>query len=106
MNFVGRVFSSVHDFYKDINPSTLSGAIDVIVVEQPDGTLKCTPFHVRFGKLQLLRIQEKVVDIELNGQLTNLHMKIGPAGDAFFVREVKVPVRTNIATSPFASPDS
>eukprot|EP00966_Prymnesium_polylepis_P032816 763582-Prymnesium_polylepis.1 len=31
----------------DINTSTLSGAIDVIVVEQEDGSLKSTPFHVR-----------------------------------------------------------
>ena len=61
MQFVGKVLSSVSEFYKDINPSTLTGAIDVLVVEQPDGTLTCSPFHVRFGKLQLLRVLEKHV---------------------------------------------
>ena len=45
----------------DINPSTLSGAIDVIVVEGSDGTLSCSPFHVRFGKLKLLLPSEKKV---------------------------------------------
>jgi phosphatidate phosphatase LPIN len=45
----------------DINPSTLSGAIDVIVVEGPDGNLACSPFHVRFGKLKLLLPSEKKV---------------------------------------------
>ena len=49
------------EFYNDINPATLSGAIDVIVIRQPDGSLKCSPFHVRFGKLSLLRPKEKVV---------------------------------------------
>ena len=47
----------------DINPSTLSGAIDVIVVEGSDGSLSCSPFHVRFGKLKLLLPSEKKVDL-------------------------------------------
>ena len=41
-----------------INHSTLSGAIDVVVVPQEDGSLRSTPFHVRFGKLQLLKPQD------------------------------------------------
>jgi phosphatidate phosphatase LPIN len=61
MQFVGKVFTTVSEFYKDLNPATLSGAIDVVVVEQSDGQLACSPFHVRFGKLSLLRPQEKVV---------------------------------------------
>jgi phosphatidate phosphatase LPIN len=44
-----------------LNPSTLSGAIDVVVVKHPDGSLHSTPFHVRFGKLQLLYSSEKTV---------------------------------------------
>ena len=39
------------DHFSDLNPATLTGAIDVIVVEQPDGsTYLSSPFHVRFGK--------------------------------------------------------
>ncbi|PPR93944.1 hypothetical protein GOBAR_AA26726 [Gossypium barbadense] len=28
------------------------GAVDIIVVEQPDGTFKTSPWYVRFGKFQ------------------------------------------------------
>lgn len=38
----------------------LSGAIDVIVVEQPDGEYKSTPFHVRFGKYGVFSHSDKV----------------------------------------------
>ena len=38
-----------------INAATLSGAIDIIVCEKDNGDLKSTPFHIRFGKLGVLR---------------------------------------------------
>ncbi len=59
MQSVYKLVSTVNQFYREINPSTLSGAIDVIVVKQPNGELACSPFHVRFGKLSVLRPQEK-----------------------------------------------
>lgn len=73
-----------------INTSTLSGAIDVVVVEQPDGSLKSTPFHVRFGKLQLLKPREKLVSIRVNDVLVDLSMKLGYSGEAFFVTETHI----------------
>ena len=90
MELVGRVFSTVSEFYKDLNPATLSGAIDVIVVEHPDGTLHCSPFHVRFGKIHLLRPQEKLVEVSVNGKTVDFPMKVGEAGEAFFVMETEV----------------
>lgn len=45
----------------DINSATLSGAIDIIVIQGDDGHYTTTPFHVRFGKLQVLRSFEKIV---------------------------------------------
>ena len=39
------------------------------VIEQPDGTLLGSPFHVRFGKYGVLHSREKVVDIVVNGLL-------------------------------------
>ena len=39
----------------------MTGAIDVVVVEQEDGTFKSTPFHVRFGKLGVMKSREKIV---------------------------------------------
>lgn len=65
MNYVGQlagqVLVTVKELYKGINQATLSGCIDVVVVRQQDGTYQCSPFHVRFGKLGVLRSKEKVV---------------------------------------------
>ena len=83
-----------------INQSTLSGAIDVVVVPQPDGSLRSTPFHVRFGKLQLLNPQEKVVTITVNDTPAEFTMKLGYSGEAYFVEEAFEPVPFNLATSP------
>ena len=49
------------DFYSEINAATLTGAIDVIVVEHEDGSLNSSPFHVRFGKMGVLKSREKIV---------------------------------------------
>ncbi|XP_069742425.1 phosphatidate phosphatase LPIN1 isoform X3 [Narcine bancroftii] len=107
MNYVGQlagqVFVTVKELYKGLNPATLSGCIDIIVVQQPDGSLQCSPFHVRFGKLGVLRSREKVVDIEINGEPVELQMKLGDNGEAFFVQEAtnnKVNVPLRLATSP------
>ena len=65
MNYVGQlaetVFGTVKGLYRGLNPATLSGGIDVLVVKQVDGSFRCSPFHVRFGKLGVLRSREKVV---------------------------------------------
>lgn len=79
--------------YNDINVATLSGAIDVIVVRQPDGSLKSTPFHVRFGKLEILKPADKMIRIQVNGADTPLRMKLGRAGEAYFVEESNLVVR-------------
>lgn len=56
---VGRagahILSSCKDLYNDVNAAYLTGAVDIIVIRQKDGSLKSTPFHVRFGKLGVLR---------------------------------------------------
>lgn len=71
MNYLRGAVSAIsapYTYYQQlqpINPSTLTGAIDVIVVRRPadnGGTeLACSPFHVRFGKFQVLRPGEKKV---------------------------------------------
>ncbi|KAJ6652952.1 hypothetical protein lerEdw1_010280 [Lerista edwardsae] len=110
MNYVGQlagqVFVTVKELYKGLNPATLSGCIDVIVVRQPDGNLHCSPFHVRFGKMGVLRSKEKVVDIEINGEPVDLHMKLGDNGEAFFVEETEddqEAIPCHLATSPILS---
>ncbi|XP_047225441.1 phosphatidate phosphatase LPIN2 isoform X2 [Girardinichthys multiradiatus] len=106
MNYVGQlagqVLVTVKELYKGINQATLSGCIDVVVVRQRDGTYQCSPFHVRFGKLGVLRSKEKVIDIEVNGDPVDLHMKLGDNGEAFFVQETEEEniVPAHLATSP------
>ena len=64
----------------------LSGAVDVVAVRQPDGSIRASPFYVRFGKFQgLLRRREKVVKINVNGQDVPLHMYVGRTGEAYFM---------------------
>lgn len=112
MNYVGQlagqVLVTVKELYKGINQATLSGCIDVVVVRQQDGSYQCSPFHVRFGKLGVLRSKEKVIDIEINGSAVDLHMKLGDNGEAFFVEETgeereKLPAY--LATSPIPTED-
>uniref|UniRef100_M4AQN7 phosphatidate phosphatase n=1 Tax=Xiphophorus maculatus TaxID=8083 RepID=M4AQN7_XIPMA len=107
MNYVGQlagqVLVTVKELYKGINQATLSGCIDVVVVRQRDGTYQCSPFHVRFGKLGVLRSKEKVIDIEVNGDPVDLHMKLGDNGEAFFVQEAEEEnqiIPAHLATSP------
>ncbi|XP_042357426.1 zgc:123305 isoform X2 [Plectropomus leopardus] len=107
MNIVGQfaetVFVTVKELYRGLNPATLTGGIDVIVVRQPDGSFQCSPFHVRFGKLGVLRSKEKIVDIEINGESVDLHMKLGDNGEAFFVEEnenMESEVPAHLCTSP------
>lgn len=61
MNIVGKLFSNVKGFYNEINPATLTGAIDVVVVRHSDGTYTTSPWHVRFGKMGVIRASQKVV---------------------------------------------
>lgn len=103
-----QLFGRLSDFFNNINPSTLTGAVDVVVVEDvATGRLTCSPFHVRFGKLQVLRPSEKKVDLEVNGKpIDGVSMKIGLAGETFFVLPVDGPVPSEYQTSPLPAPIS
>ncbi|WFD41456.1 phosphatidate phosphatase [Malassezia psittaci] len=132
MQYVGKLVSSVYNtITPNINPSTLNGAIDVIVVEreveveekvkQADGRekverhttteLAASPFHVRFGKLSVLRPDERKVTLHLNGAAEPLPfaMKVGENGEAFFVMKIDDAgegVPEALVTSPIVGPSS
>ena len=159
MQYVGRFVSTVYNtITPNINPATLSGAIDVIVVERqieveeevpidvhgnpiPESEptadtdqhnaerltkkvkvkrteLASSPFHVRFGKMSVLRPAERKVTLHLNNATEPLPfaMKVADSGEAFFVLEIdsdeEVPddlVTSPIlsaASSPITSPES
>lgn len=111
MNYLRGALNAASQYYRDINPSTLTGAIDVIVVRRAapsDGNtgteaeeeLACSPFHVRFGKWQVLRPVDKKVKVLVNGREIPFGMKIGDAGEAFFVFETDDDVPEELITSP------
>ena len=114
MNYIRgavNVISAPYQYYRDlppINPSTLTGAIDVIVIQRltDNGAteLACSPFHVRFGKWQVLRPGEKKVNLFVNGNPIPFNMKIGEAGEAFFVFETHDDVPADLITSPILQP--
>ena len=63
----------------------LSGAVDVVTVRHKDGTLRSSPFYVRFGKYQgLLKRREKEVYITVNGVTMPWSMRLGRTGVAYF----------------------
>ncbi|CXH99104.1 HAD superfamily protein, putative [Plasmodium berghei] len=110
----GKIVSSVSNAL-DFNQATLSGCIDIICIESEIESeikndkkisliYKSTPFHVRFGKTKLLRSKEKIVNILVNGKTTNLHMKLGSAGEAYFVEKTYEDVEEELETSPLSSP--
>ncbi|XP_031271435.1 phosphatidate phosphatase PAH2 isoform X2 [Pistacia vera] len=67
------------------------GAVDIIVVEQPDGSFKSSPWYVKFGKFQgVLKTKEKVVTISVNGVEADFHMYLDHKGEAYFLKEVDV----------------
>ncbi|KAF6166465.1 hypothetical protein GIB67_038202 [Kingdonia uniflora] len=91
MNVVGRVGSLISQgVYSVATPfHPFGGAVDVIAVEQQDGTYRSTPWYVRFGKFQgVLKGTEKMVRISVNGVDANFHMYLDNSGEAYFIREV------------------
>lgn len=92
MNAVGKLGSyitrSVYTVSGPFHP--FGGAVDIIVVEQPDGSFKSSPWYVRFGKFQgVLRAREKVVNISVNGVDADFHMYLDQRGQAYFLRELE-----------------
>jgi len=108
MSFFTNIVKNVKEFYSEINAATLTGAIDVIVIEGEDGKLRTCPFHVRFGKLGVLKAREKIVDITINGEPVSIQMKLDDNGAAFFVEEVEDEEgwTSDLATSPIPSQGS
>ena len=68
------------------------GAVDIIVVEQKDGSFKSSPWYVKFGDFQgAFKSREKVVNISVNDVPTNFHMSLDFNGEAYFEKEVETP---------------
>eukprot|EP01023_Acetabularia_acetabulum_P032049 TRINITY_DN29970_c0_g1_i1.p1 TRINITY_DN29970_c0_g1~~TRINITY_DN29970_c0_g1_i1.p1 ORF type:complete len:118 (+),score=21.16 TRINITY_DN29970_c0_g1_i1:153-506(+) len=64
-----------------------TGAVDVMVVEQPDGSIRASAFYVRFGKYAAL-VGNKEVNIQVNGHRLDFTMTLERYGTAYFCNEI------------------
>ncbi|CAH0473881.1 unnamed protein product [Peronospora belbahrii] len=86
-----NVIYSVKDYVSNVfHQDSGSGAIDIVAVQQADGFIQCSPFHVYFGSLPKLKPYEhQHVSLEVNGhKIHGIHMKVDPAGEVYFVHQV------------------
>lgn len=75
--------------------------------------IKPIHFYIKANKLisfyfmRVIAHWRKQVDIEVNGEPVNIHMKLGESGEAFFVQEIPETdadeLPENLATSPLPS---
>lgn len=79
-NTVGRLISQgVYTVAGPFHP--FGGAVDIIVVQQQDGSYKSSPWYVKFGKFQgVLKRSEKVVNIAVNDVNVKFHMYLDSTG--------------------------
>ncbi|GAV88301.1 LOW QUALITY PROTEIN: Lipin_N domain-containing protein/LNS2 domain-containing protein [Cephalotus follicularis] len=108
MYAVGRIGSFIsRGVYTVSGPfHPFGGVVDIIVVEQPDGSFKSSPWYVRFGKFQgVLKSKEKVVNISVNEVDANFHMYLDHKGEAYFLREVDEKEEGDSVLCPLSSGD-
>lgn len=108
MYAVGRIGSyisrGVYTVSAPFHP--FGGAVDIIVVEQPDGSFKSSPWYVRFGKFQgVLKTKEKVVTVNVNGVEADFHMYLDHKGEAYFLEEVDAEDGEPVLLYPSSSGD-
>uniref|UniRef100_A0A7N0SXK3 LNS2/PITP domain-containing protein n=1 Tax=Kalanchoe fedtschenkoi TaxID=63787 RepID=A0A7N0SXK3_KALFE len=103
MYAVGRLISrSIYTVSGPFHP--FGGAVDIVVVEQPDGSFKSSPWYVRFGKFQgVLKTREKVVSICVNGVEADFHMYLDHTGEAYFLEEVEEEVEEEVVLESSSS---
>ncbi|CAN4092729.1 unnamed protein product [Withania somnifera] len=109
MNTVGRIGSYIGRGVSSVSGTfhPFGGAVDIIVVEQPDGSLKSSPWYVRFGKFQgVLKAREKVVNIAVNGVEASFHMYLDSRGRAFFIKEIDIEDGDSLSSSSSSGEDT
>ena len=83
----------VANFFSDVghalNPSksTFSGAMDIVVIQSPEGFLNSTPFYVKFGKFKSIGTREGLIEVKINHNPTGVLMKLTNCGKAIFCRD-------------------
>ena len=66
-----------------------SGAIDVVAIRDTTGNISCSPFHVKLNRARRRGDPNRIVNLAVNGKDVSLSMKLGAAGEAFFVERTR-----------------
>ncbi len=85
-SLISELFSYNKVYFK-INQSVLSGGMDIIVIKYPDDSYKSSPFRIRFGSFKVFKAKEKIINIIVNGQKTDISMRLSESGEAYFQQE-------------------
>ena len=72
------------------NPTLVSGAMDILVIKQPNGSFKGTPLRVKFGQWSILKPKEKEVILKINDKIVNIPIKLNESGEAYIKRKIKL----------------
>ncbi|KAL3693544.1 hypothetical protein R1sor_007195 [Riccia sorocarpa] len=84
--FAQSITQSIYTVSGPFHP--FGGAVDIIVVEQEDGSFKSSPWYVKFGKFQgVLKRREKKVVVAVNDVEANFHMFLDHKGEAYFLKD-------------------
>lgn len=81
-----------------------AGAIDVVAVRDSSGVLSCSPFHVKLNKDAKRGDSCRRVKLTVNSKDVALSMKLGGAGEAFFVERTNQKISQNQSKLPTACP--
>lgn len=58
--------------------------MDVVVVKTKKGNLRSSSFHVDFGWINNLSSSSKIIDIIVNGEVSEIKMKMTKEGKGYF----------------------
>ncbi|EAY16267.1 SMP2 protein-related protein [Trichomonas vaginalis G3] len=73
-----------------LNPNSLSGASDIIIVEYEDGSMKSSPWHLRIGNLGLIHHLNKVISVTINDTPAPFMMYVNKWGIGQFFASQKM----------------
>ena len=91
MQAVGRLGSFISRGVNTVSGTFLpfGGAVDIVVVQQKDGSFKSSPWYVRFGKYhKVFKEEEKEkieVHVSVNGVEPDFNMYLNRNGEAIFL---------------------
>ncbi|CAJ1972679.1 unnamed protein product [Sphenostylis stenocarpa] len=86
MQAVGRLGSYISRGVYTVSGPFLpfGGAVDIVVVQQKDGSFKSSPWYVRFRKFHRVLKEKVKVHVSVNGVEPDFHLYLNPKGEVVF----------------------